>query len=58
MDSTEEAMEHIRFSYEVIEANLSLSRPLILAMHETALLNTIGTNLNGQQSVDCQIVTL
>ena len=60
MDMTEEATEHIRFSsasFDVIQENLNLLGNLILAIFETGLLETIGTDLNGQQFVECQNVT-
>lgn len=53
-------MEHIRFSstlFETIEVNLTVSRSLILAIFETVLLKTIGTDIEGQQIVECQTVT-
>lgn len=59
-DITEEATEHIRFSsasFEDIETNQNVSSNLILAIFETILLNTIGTDFNGQQTVKCKTVT-
>lgn len=58
---TEDATEYIRFStasFERIQDKLNISSSnLTLAIFESALLEAIGTNLQGQQIVRCELVT-
>ena len=59
-DISEAATEHVRFStasFEVIGADLIVSNTFVRAIFETILLEMIGTDLQGQQIVQCQNMT-